>query len=77
MCIGYNPPKTNSKPFAVGRVSGRPLIAKHSGLGRPVKQRRFRTLTEVEAFVGQLEKKCPCQVHAGAFYIDGPEPIER
>jgi len=72
-----NTKETMKKTVSVGRVSGRPLNAKHSGLGRAVQVRTFATVGEAEAFVRWLEKLCPSDVHAGRFFIDVPEENHR
>lgn len=37
--------------------------------------RRFATLAEAEAHVVEIEKTDPASVHAGDYYVDGPEEL--
>ena len=48
------------KPFAVGRNDGQGVVF------------RFDTLQEAEDKIAEFEDICPDDVHAGEFYIDGP-----
>ncbi len=50
-------------PFSVGRNDGKGKVTRHA------------TLAEAEARIVQIEKTDPAGVHAGDYYVDGPEEL--
>jgi hypothetical protein len=65
----------NTRSF-VGRVSGKPLSAAESGIGRRCRRRSFPSVEAAVAFIDHLKKLVPDEVASGAFYLDAPEQKE-